>query len=107
MTTPSPNLNTSAGFRYATEQMREAIDQLRKGNDDIEEIVKNLKSNVELNFEGWVGGSKDEFLRVHAQTTDHTADLAQWLSLNQTNVQRMIQDAVDDDSAQASRFSGA
>ncbi|MFD3998601.1 WXG100 family type VII secretion target [Streptomyces sp. NPDC058548] len=95
------------GFQYATQEIQEAIDQLAKGNDEVEEIVANLKSNVELNMEGWIGGSKDEFTRVHAETTSHVDTLSKWLADTRASVLKILQDAVDDDGKGASLFRNA
>lgn len=66
-------------YQYATQEITEAVDQLGRGTKEIEDIVTQLKANVELNFEGWVGGSKEEFNRVHQEATDHVVGIAQWL----------------------------
>ena len=105
MTTPA--LSTGEGFKYAGEQIRIAIDQLRKGNDEITELVANLKSNVELNFEGWGGGSKEEFTRVHQETAAHITAIAGWLEQTRDQVQKILGNALQEDRKDAQRFNNA
>ena len=106
MTTP-PARGGDQGFQYATQEIQEGIDQLAKGNDEIEQLIANLKTNVELNFEGWGGGSKEEFTRVHQEASSHVEAISKWLADSRANVLRILQFTVEEDGKGARLFDNA
>ncbi|MEU8526647.1 hypothetical protein AB0C77_13805 [Streptomyces sp. NPDC048629] len=94
-------------YTYATEEIQKGIVDLAIGTTEIEEIVANLKFNVELNFENWGGGSKEEFTRVHTETADHIFAIAGWLNETKANIEQMLRDAVAEDGENAQLFSNS
>lgn len=97
-------MSTPENYTYQIQPMVEGLKILGKCTQDVETVVDQLKTNVELNFEGWAGDSKAEFERVHLETTEHLKAIAQWLIDMTQNIGTLIDAVEEEDASSAQRL---
>lgn len=100
-----PLVDVAQAYAYAVQPLLDGLDQLGAVTDKVEQTVANLKTNVELNFEGWAGESAAEFTRVHQETTAHLLAISQWLLEMKQRLGALIQEVEDEDNGAAQRLS--
>ncbi|MFC8277574.1 hypothetical protein ACFUJR_34585 [Streptomyces sp. NPDC057271] len=100
-----PLADMARAYTYEVRPILDGLDQLGAVTDDVEQSVATLKTNVELNFEGWAGESKAEFTRVHQETTAHLLAISNWLLEMKQRVGVLIQQVEDEDNGTAQRLS--
>ncbi|KOG11606.1 MULTISPECIES: hypothetical protein [Streptomyces] len=98
-------MSTPDNYTYNTQAIYEGLKLLGAGTQEVETAVDQLRTNVELNFEGWAGASKAEFERVHLETTEHLKAVGQWLIEVTQNISTLVNGVEEDDAATAQRLS--
>ncbi|MFC8277579.1 hypothetical protein ACFUJR_34610 [Streptomyces sp. NPDC057271] len=98
-------MSTQENYGYQINPIVDGLKILGAGTQEVETMVDQLKTNVELNFEGWAGASKTEFERVHQETAAHLKAIAQWLLERTQNIATLIEAVEAEDAASAQRLS--
>ncbi|MGW3687193.1 hypothetical protein [Streptomyces sp. NPDC005125] len=94
----------ATGYTYAASEITAALAKLGQGTEEIRQIVVALKTNVDLNFEDWVGKSKEEFVRVHGEATTDIYHIGEWLKQTMGTVSEVLDSVLDDDEEYSSRL---